>query len=61
VSSQLVIVGGSLLTAILSGYVFAATFDDRWSNYRGPSDFDSPHRGSDGDGLADDPANRPLC
>ena len=61
VSSQLVVGGVSLLTLVLSGYVFAATFDDRWSDYRGPSDFDSPHRGSDGDGLASDPSDRPLC
>ena len=39
VSSQLVVGGVSLLSLILSGYVFAATFDDKWSNYRGPSDF----------------------
>jgi len=50
VSSQLVTVGGGLLTAILSGYVFAATYDDKWSN-RGPSDFDSPYRGSDDYGM----------
>ncbi|HEY7822374.1 MAG TPA: hypothetical protein VIG24_06055, partial [Acidimicrobiia bacterium] len=43
VSSQLVIGGVSLITLILTGYVFASTFDDRWSNYRGPSDFPSPH------------------
>ena len=30
VSSQLVIGGVSLITLILSGYVFAATFDDKW-------------------------------
>ena len=59
VSSQLVIGGVSLLTLVLSGYVFASTFDDKWSNH-GPSDFDSPHRSSDGYGVADDPANRPL-
>jgi len=50
VSSQLVTVGGGLLTAILSGYVFAATYDDKWS-HRGPSDFDSPDRRADGDGM----------
>ena len=61
VSSQLVVGGVSLLTLVLSGYVFAATFDDRWSNYRGPSDFDSPDRSADGDGLADDPADRTVC
>ena len=52
VSSQLVIVGGSLLTAVLSGYVFASTFDDKWQRAdREPSDFDSQDRGADGDGL----------
>jgi hypothetical protein len=51
VSSQLVVGGVSLLTLVLSGYVFAATFDDRWSNYRGPSDFPSPHDYPDGDGV----------
>ena len=30
VSSQLVVGGVSLITLILSGYVFAATFDDKW-------------------------------
>jgi hypothetical protein len=30
VSSQLVIGGVSLITLVLSGYVFAATFDDKW-------------------------------
>ena len=30
VSSQLVVGGVSLLTLVLSGYVFAATFDDKW-------------------------------
>ena len=60
VSSQLVVGGVSLLTLVLSGYVFAATFDDKCSKYDGPSDFDPPYRGADGDGLADDPAYRPL-
>lgn len=31
VSSQLVVGGVGLLTAVLSGYVFAATFDDKWN------------------------------
>lgn len=57
VSSQLVIGGVSLLTLVLSGYVFAATFDDRWSDYRGPSDFDTPHRRSYGDGVGGDAAH----
>jgi hypothetical protein len=30
VSSQLVIGGVSLITLILTGYVFAATYDDKW-------------------------------
>ena len=30
VSSQLVVGGVSLITLVLSGYVFAATFDDKW-------------------------------
>lgn len=52
VSSQLVVGGVSLLTLILSGYVFAATFDDKWQRAdREPSDFDSPDRGAYGDGL----------
>ena len=65
VSSQLVVGGVSLLTLVLSGYVFASTFDDRWqrADYE-RSDFapdkHSPYRGADGDGLADDPAYRPL-
>jgi len=57
VSSQLVIGGVSLVSLILSGYVFAATFDDRWSNYRGSSDLDSPYRSADGDGLGGDAAH----
>ena len=57
VSSQLVVGGVSLLTLILSGYVFASTLDDRWSDYRGPSDFDSPHRRSYGDGVGGDAAH----
>ena len=57
VSSQLVIGGVSLVSLILSGYVFAATFDDRWSNYRGFSDFDSQDRGPDGDGVGGDAAH----
>jgi hypothetical protein len=52
VSSQLVVGGVSLMTLILSGYVFAATFDDKWQRAdREPSDFDSPDRGAYGDGL----------
>ena len=52
VSSQLVVGGVSLLTLILSGYVFAATFDDKWQRAdREPSDFDSPDRGAYADGL----------
>jgi hypothetical protein len=53
VSSQLVVGGVSLLTLILSGYVFAATFDDKWQRAdREPSDLDSPDRGAYGDGMA---------
>lgn len=52
VSSQLVVGGVSLLTLILSGYVFAATFDDKWQRAdREPSDLDSPDRGAYGDGV----------
>ena len=40
VSSQLVVGGVSLITLILSGYVFAATFDDKWQRSdRAPSDY----------------------
>jgi len=53
VSSQLVVGGVSLLSLILSGYVFAATFDDKWSNYRGPSDFPPPDHRPYGHGMAD--------
>ena len=34
VSSQMVIGGVSLLTIILTSYVFAATFDDKWKEDR---------------------------
>ena len=61
VSSQLVVGGVSLLTLVLSGYVFAATFDDRWSNYRGPSDFPSPHDRPDGYGMGAEPSGGPVC
>jgi len=40
VSSQLVVGGVSLISLILSGYVFAATFDDKWQRADNePSDF----------------------
>ena len=39
VSSQLVIGGVSLITLILSGYVFAATFDDKWRADDAGSDY----------------------
>jgi hypothetical protein len=40
VSSQLVVGGVSLITLILSGYVFAATFDDKWQRSDDePSDY----------------------
>jgi hypothetical protein len=52
VSSQLVIGGVSLITLILSGYVFAATFDDKWSNYDTATSHFPPQDGHpDGDGL----------
>ena len=57
VSSQLVIGGVSLITLILTGYVFAATYDDRWSNYRGPSDFPPPDHRADDYGMGGDPAH----
>ena len=57
VSSQLVIGGVSLISLILSGYVFAATFDDRWSNYRGPSDFPPPDHRPDDYGMGGDAAH----
>ena len=53
VSSQLVVGGVSLLSLILSGYVFAATFDDKWSDYRGSSDFPPPDHRPYGHGMAD--------
>jgi len=39
VSSQLVVGGVSLLTLVLSGYVFAATFDDKWRADDASSDY----------------------
>jgi hypothetical protein len=52
VSSQLVVGGVSLITLILSGYVFAATFDDKWQRAdHEPSDFYPQNRGADGDGM----------
>ena len=60
VSSQLVIGGVSLITLVLSGYVFAATFDDKWQR-TDDVHFDSQDGSSDGDGLADGPADRTLC
>jgi hypothetical protein len=62
VSSQLVIGGVSLISLILSGYVFAATFDDKWQRAdHEPSDLYPPHRGADGDGLADGPSDGTVC
>jgi hypothetical protein len=52
VSSQLVIGGVSLITLILSGYVFAATWDDKGRKDYEPSDFDSQDSGPYGGGLA---------
>lgn len=40
VSSQLVVGGVSLITLVLSGYVFAATFDDKWRGEHESYDFD---------------------
>lgn len=57
VSSQLVVGGVSLVSLILSGYVFAATFDDRWSNYRESFDEYSPDRGPDDYGVGGDAAH----
>jgi hypothetical protein len=39
VSSQLVVGGVSLITLVLSGYVFAATFDDKWRADDAGSDY----------------------
>ena len=41
VASQLVVGGVSLISLVLSGYVFAATFDDKWNRGGGygSSDF----------------------
>jgi hypothetical protein len=47
----------SLVSLILSGYVFAATFDDRWSNYRGFSNEYSQDRGPDDYGVGGDAAH----
>jgi hypothetical protein len=52
VSSQLVVGGVSLMTVILTGYVFAATFDDKWKRAdHEPSDFDSQDGCSDDHGV----------
>jgi len=50
VSSQLVVGGVSLITLVLSGYVFAATYDDKWSGY-GHSDKSPQDSGAYGDGV----------
>lgn len=40
VSSQLVVGGVSLITLVLSGYLFTATFDDKWQRSdHEPSDY----------------------
>jgi hypothetical protein len=54
VSSQLVVGAVSLLSIVLSAYTAFGTLDDRWQKRADhePSDFDPPHRGPDGDGLA---------
>ena len=60
VSSQLVIGGVSLISLILTGYVFAATFDDRWQR-TDRADFYPQDRGSDADGLGSQPPDSALC
>jgi hypothetical protein len=52
VSSQLVVGGVSLISLILSGYVFAATFDDKWRNEYESANFDPSDGGSDDHGMA---------
>ena len=40
VSSQLVVGGVSLITLVLSGYLFMATYDDKWQRSdHAPSDY----------------------
>ena len=40
VSSQLVVGGVSLITLVLSGYLFTATYDDKWQRSdHAPSDY----------------------
>ena len=40
VSSQLVVGGVSLITRVLSGYLFTATYDDKWQRSdHAPSDY----------------------
>jgi hypothetical protein len=52
VSSQLVVGGVSLITLVLSGYVFAATFDDRWRNEYESANLDTTDGSSDDHGMA---------
>jgi hypothetical protein len=59
VSSQLVIGGVSLISLVLSGFVFAATLDDKWQRAdHEPNDFDSAYGSSDADGMAGKPSDR---
>jgi len=52
VSSQLVIGAVTLLSIITTAYTGFATLDDHWQRAdHEPSDFDSPDRRTDGDGM----------
>jgi hypothetical protein len=51
-SSELVRGGVALISLVLSGYVFAATFDDKWSGHE-PVDEHPSDDGSDGGGCDD--------
>jgi hypothetical protein len=51
-SSELVRGGVALISLVLSGYVFAATFDDKWSHDE-PVDFGAADGGAGGGGCAD--------
>jgi hypothetical protein len=57
-SSELVRGGVALISLVLSGYVFAATFDDKWSGHEPvdehPSDGD-PYGGGGADGVGGGP------
>jgi hypothetical protein len=51
-SSELVRGGVALISLVLSGYVFAATFDDKWSGDE-PLDFGAADAGAVDGGCAD--------